>query len=152
MLRYQNIANNTDRLRALTSLEPDECTALVPAFEPCFLERMQAYTRVGRPRLTRRYTPYTNAPLPTIKDTLRVILVPIKQHRTQALQGQRFGMMQSDAHTWCQLLGPVLLHALEQVAVVPARRATVVVPALPPAATQAPFVIMLGLNVPSHDQ
>ncbi len=38
MLRYQDIAHKTSRLRALTSLEPDEFAALLPHFEHVFLE------------------------------------------------------------------------------------------------------------------
>ena len=60
MLQYQDIASNTGRLRALTSLEADAFTALVPAFETCFLEWMHAYTIDGLPRLNRRNTPYKN--------------------------------------------------------------------------------------------
>ncbi len=68
MLHYQDIAHNKIRVRALTTLEPNEFADLVPVFEDCFLERMRAYTIDGLPRLNRRYTTYKNAPLPTIED------------------------------------------------------------------------------------
>ncbi len=153
MLRYQDVAHNTARLRALTSLQPDEFTALVPAFETCFLERMQTHTGDGLPRLNRRYTPYKNSPLPTTEDKLLFILVHMKQNLTQEVQGQLFGMVQSDANKWLQLLRPVLLRALEQLDVVPARVAALVAaPVTPPAADQAPFFIMMGPNVPSNDR
>ena len=67
---YQDIAHNKTRVRALTTLEPNEFADLVPIFEACFLERMRAYTIDGLPRLNRRYTTYKNAPLPTIEDKL----------------------------------------------------------------------------------
>lgn len=152
MLRYQDIARNTARLRALTSLEPDEFTALVPAFETCFLERMRAYTIDGLPRLNRRYAPYKNSPLPTIEDKLLFILVHLKQHLTQEVQGQLFGMIQSDANKWLQLLRPILLQALEQLDLVPARLATLVAAPAPPAAGDAPFFIMMVPNERSNDQ
>ena len=152
MLRYQDIANNPGRLRALTSLEPDEFTALVPVFETCFLARMQAYTIDGLPRLNRRYTPYKNSPLPTIEDKLLFSLVHMKQNLTQEVQGQLFGMIQSDANKWLQLLRPVLLRALEQLDVVPVRLATLVAAPEPPsAAGDAPFFIMMGQNGLSND-
>jgi hypothetical protein len=152
MLRYQDVAHNTARLRALTSVEPDEFTALVPAFEICFLERMRAYTIDGLPRLNRRYTPYKNSPLPTIEDKLLFILVHMKQNLTQEVQGQLFGMIQSDANKWLQLLRPVLLRALEQLDVVPARVAALVaVSATPLAGDQPPFFIMMGQTVPSNN-
>jgi hypothetical protein len=152
MLRYQDIANNTGRLRALTSLEPDEFITLVPAFETCFLERMQAYTIDGLPRLNRRYTPYKNSPLPTIEDKLLFMLVHMKQNLTQEVQGQLFGMIQSDANKWLKLLRPVLLRALEQLNVVPARLATLITAPETPPAARTPFFIMMGQNVPSNDQ
>lgn len=151
MLRYQNIAHHTARLRALTSLEPDEFTALVPAFETCFLERMRAYTIDGLPRLNRQYAPYKNSPLPTIEDKLLFILVHMKQHLTQEVQGQLFGMIQSDANKWLQLLRPILLQALEQLDLVPARLATLVATPAPPAGGDAPFFIMMVPNELSND-
>ncbi len=47
MLRYEDIAHQTSRLRALTSLEPDEFAALLPHVEHVFLEHMRAYTIDG---------------------------------------------------------------------------------------------------------
>lgn len=151
MLRYQDVAQNRARLRALTSLEPDEFTALVPAFETCFLERMRAYTIDGLPRLNRRYTPYKNSPLPTIEDKLLFILVHMKQNLTQEVQGQLYGMIQSDANKWLQLLRPILLRALEQLAAVPARLASLVVPPASAPADDPPFFIMMVPNVPFND-
>ena len=125
MLCYQDIAHNKTRVRALTTLEPDEFAALVPVFETCFMERMRDYTIDGLPRLNRRYTPYKNSPLPTIEDKLLFILVHMKQNLTQEVQGQLFGMIQSDANKWLQLLRPVLQHALQELDALPARRATI---------------------------
>jgi hypothetical protein len=131
MLRYHDVVRNTARLRALTSLEPDEFAALVPAFETCFLERMQAYTIDGLPRLNRRYTSYKTSPLPTIQDKLLFILVHMKQNLTQEVQGQLFGMIQSDANKWLQVLRPVLAAALQRLDVLPARLAAVMEPPPP---------------------
>lgn len=153
MLRYQDIAHNTSRLRALTTLEPDEFAALVPVFEACFFERMRGYTIDGLPRLNRRYTPYKNSPLPTIEDKLLFILIHMKQNLTQEVQGQLFGMIQSDANKSLQLLRPVLLRTLEQLDVVPARRATcMATPETPSATDDAPFFIMMARHGPSNDQ
>lgn len=152
MLRYQDVAQNTARLRALTSVEPDEFIALVPAFETCLLERMRAYTIDGLPRRNRRYTPDKNSPLPAIEDKLLFMLVHMKQNLTQAVQGQLFGMIQSDAHTWLQRLRPVLLRAVDQLDVVPARLATLGAAPAPPAVAGPPFFIMIVPNVSSNDQ
>src|SRR3712207_1634446 len=140
MLRYQDIAHNTARVRALTTLEPNEFTALVPVFERCFLDRMRDYTIDGLPRLNRRYTPYKNSPLPTIEDKLLFILVHMKQNLTQEVQGQLFGMIQSDANKWLQLLRPVVQHALQELDALPARRATIAADIAAAPADSTPFL------------
>ncbi len=152
MLRYQDIAHHTARVRALTTLEPNEFTALVPVFERCFLDRMRDYTIDGLPRLNRRYTPYKNSPLPTIEDKLLFILVHMKQNLTQDVQGQLFGMIQSDANKWLQLLRPVLHAALQRLEVLPARLATLETDAAAPVDDSPPFFIMMARNAPSNDQ
>jgi hypothetical protein len=151
MLRYQDIAQNRARLRALTALEPDEFTALVPAFETCFLQRMQAYIIDGLPRLNRRYTPYKHSPLPTIEDKLLFSLVHMKQNLTQEVQGQLYGMIPSDATKWLQLLRPILRQAVELRDAVPARLATLVTPAETAPVDHPPFFIMMAPNGPFND-
>ena len=152
MLRYQDIAQNETRLLALTSLTPSEFTALVPAFEACFLERMSEYTIDGLPRLNRRYTPYRNSPLPTIEDKLLFILVHMKQNVTQEIQGELFGIIQSDANKWLQLLRPVLYQALQKLDMVPSRLATLVAEKDTTSDDGIPFFIMMARNVPSNGQ
>ena len=152
MLRYQDIAHNKARVRALTTLEPDEFAALVPIFERCFMDRMREYTIDGLPRLNRRYTPYKNSPLPTIEDKLLFILVHMKQNLTQEVQGQLFGMIQSDANKWLQLLRPVLQHALQKLDAIPPRLATIAADTDASPADSTPFFIMMAPNVPSNDQ
>jgi hypothetical protein len=151
MLRYQDVAHNKARVRSLTTLEPNEFADLVPDFERCFMDRMREYTIDGLPRLNRRYTSYQNSPLPTIEDKLLFILVHMKQNLTQDVQGQLFGMGQSDANKWLQLLRPVLHQALQQVGVVPARLATIMTAPDEPTSDSSPFFIMMARNVPSND-
>jgi Helix-turn-helix of DDE superfamily endonuclease len=152
MLRYQDIAHNTARVRALTTLELDEFADLVPIFETCFMARVRDYTSDGLPRLNRRYTPYKNSPLPTIEDKLLFILVHMKQNLTQEVQGQLFGMVQSDANKWLQLLRPVLHAALQRLEVLPARLPTVVTTADVATSDSTPFFIMMVQNAPFNDQ
>lgn len=152
MLRYHDVAHAPLRLRALTSLEPDEFAALVPVFDACFLDRMRTYTIDGLPRLNRRSTPYKTSPLPTTDDKLLFILVHIKQNLTHDVQGQLFGMIQSDATNWLQLLRPVVLRSLEQLAVVPVRLAALVTAPAEPVMEHRPFFIMMALNVPFNDR
>ena len=101
---------------------------------------MRAYTIDGLPRLNRRYTPYKNSPLPTIEDKLLFILVHMKQNLTQEVQGELFGMIQSDANKWLQLLRPILHAALERLDVLPSRLATIVPDTAVPSSDSPPFL------------
>lgn len=152
ILRYHDIAGNATRLRALTSLMPDEFAAVLPAFEAAFLERMQAYTLDGLPRLNRRYTPYKNSPLPTSEDKLLFILVHIKQNPTQEVQGQLFGMIQSDANKWLQVLRPILAEALRHLDVLPARLAATMKHREARPGDEHPFFIMMVPSDPFNAQ
>ena len=151
MLRYHDVAQNPTRLRALTTLEPTEFAAIIPVFETCFFARMREFTIDGLPRLNRRYTPYKNSPLPTIEDKLLFILVHMKQNLTQEVQGHLFGMIQSDANKWLQLLRPVLHQALQHLDVLPARLATIMSDSATSAPDSTPFFIMMVRNAPSND-
>lgn len=152
MLRYQTIATKPARLRALTTLEPTEFCDLVPHFQHAFLDHMQRWTIDGLPRQNRRYVPYKNSPLPTIEDKLLFILVHIKQNLTQEVQGELFGMVQSDANKWLTLLRPVLLAALERLDVLPARLALAIQEHEAEADEEVPFFIMMAPNVRSNDR
>lgn len=152
MLHYQDIAKNTARVRALTSLEPDEFAALLPHFEHCFLEHMRDYTIDGLPRRSRRYTPYKNSPLPTTEDKLLFILVHIKQNLTQEVQGELFGMIQSDANKWLQLLRPLLFQALESLDAIPARLASAIARDETSEDDGIPFFITMAPNARSSAQ
>src|ERR671927_631983 len=107
LLRYHDVADNEPRLLALTSLTPTEFRALVPAFEACFVAAMQTQTIDGLPRAHRRYVSYKHSPLPTMEDKLLFMLVHMKQNLTQEVQGRLFGIRQSVANKWLQLLRPV---------------------------------------------
>ncbi len=151
-MRYQDVAHKKQSLLALTSLTPDEFDALVPAFEACFLEAMRQTTIDGLPPSNRRYVAYKNSPLPTIEDKLLFILVHMKQNLTQEVQGRLFGMTQSVANKWLQLLRPVLQAALRQLEALPARDATVTPDPASAPSDRAPFFTMMGRNVRSNDQ
>ena len=61
--------------------------------------------------------------LPTIADKLLFILTYLKQNPIQEVQGQLFGMSQSNANKWIHLLHPVLNQALADQELLPARTA-----------------------------
>ena len=112
MLRYCGIPIHTTEVLDLTSLTVDEFAALVPPFEAAFLGYMAEWTLHGRRRQSRRYTTYTNCPLPTPEDRLLFILTYLKQNTIHLLHGRLFGMRQSKATQWIHVLLPVLRHTL----------------------------------------
>ena len=122
MLRYRDIPTHTTEVLDLTSLTVDEFAALVPPFEAAFLGYMAAWTLHGRRRQSRRYTTYTNCPLPTPEDRLLFILVYLKQNTMQLLHGRLFGMRQSKATQWIHVLLPVLRNTLRTLGDAPCRQ------------------------------
>ena len=121
MLRFVDLQSRPTEVLDLTSLTIDALGQLVPLFETAFQAHMAACRLDGRPRTARRYTTYTNCPLPTPADRLLFILVYLKTYPLQVVQGRRFGMGQSKANQCIHVLLPVLLAALRTLGDAPAR-------------------------------
>jgi Helix-turn-helix of DDE superfamily endonuclease len=107
----EDVTQRAGSLRTMTGLTEPEFTALLPHFEHALAAYLQARTVDGQPRTSRRYSPYDHCPLPTTADQLLFILTYMKQNPIQEVQGQLFGMSQSNANTWIHLLHSVLNHA-----------------------------------------
>ena len=122
MLRYQAIREKLTRVLDLTSLMPDEFETIVPVFEGCFQEHMAEWTMQGKPRTARRFSVYTNCPLPTPEDRLLFVLSYLKHAPTQAYQGATSELIQSSVSTWLNILIPVLHTALRDMGEAPSRR------------------------------
>jgi hypothetical protein len=123
MPNYEEVIQRAGSIRAMTGLTQQEFTALLPHFEHAFLASMADRTIDGQPRMSRRYSTYETSPLPTMADKLLFILTYMKQHPIQEVQGQLFGMSQSNANTWIHVLHPVLNQALADQELLPARTA-----------------------------
>jgi Helix-turn-helix of DDE superfamily endonuclease len=123
MPSYEEVTQRTGSLRAMTGLTEQEFTALLPPFEHAWLAYMEDHTLDGHPRMSRRYSTYETSPLPTMADKLLFILTSVKQHPIQEMQGQLFGMSQSNANKWIHLLHTVLNQTLAQQELLPARTA-----------------------------
>ncbi len=123
MPSYEEVTQRAGSLRSLTGLTEAEFQALLPHFEQAFMTYMEERTIDGQPRTSRRYTTYGTCPLPTSVDKLLFILTYVKQNPIQEVQGQLFGMSQSNANKWIHLLHPVLNHALADQELLPARTA-----------------------------
>ena len=120
---YEEVTQRAGSLRSLTGLTEMEVQALLPYFEQAFEAYMGHRTIDGHPRTSRRYSTYATCPLPTMADKLLFILTYLKQNPIQELQGQLFGMSQSNANKWIHLLHPVLNQALADQELLPARTA-----------------------------
>lgn len=157
-MRYHEINDKAYRVLDMTSLTVEEFAHLVPAFETTFVQYMQEWTMEGKRRVARAYTPYTNSPLPTPEDRLLFILTYMKVAALQVAQGALFGMSQSNANKWIQVLLLVLHHTLVDLRMTPARHlhalelrlaALGAQPLAPPATTTAsPFFITTAASVP----
>src|SRR5688572_918139 len=123
MPSYEEVIQRAGSLRAMTGLTEQEFTALLPHFEQAYVAYMHDHTIDGYPRTSRRYSTYETCPLPTMADKLLFILTYLKQNPIQEVQGQLFGMSQSNANKWIHLLHPVLNQALADQARLPARTA-----------------------------
>jgi truncated hemoglobin YjbI len=123
MPSYEDVTQRAGSLRAMTGLTEQEFTALLPHFEHALAAYLQDRTIDGQPRTSRRYSTYDNCPLPTLADKQLFILTYVKQHPIQEVQGQLFGMSQSNANKWIHLLHAVLNQALAHQDLLPARNA-----------------------------
>jgi hypothetical protein len=123
MPSYEEVTQRAGSLRSMTGLTEAEFTALLPHFEHALVAYLQDRTIDGQPRTSRRYSTYETCPLPTMADKLLFILTYLKQNPIQEVQGQLFGMSQSNANKWIHLLHPVLNRALADQELLPARTA-----------------------------
>ena len=156
MPSYEDVTQCAGSLRAMTGLTEAECTALLPHFERALAAYLQDRTIDGQPRTSRRYSAYDNCPLPTVADKLLFILTYLKQNPIQEVQGQLFGMSQSNANKWIHVLHPVLNQALADQDLLPARTAAELAAMFKTPATggraTTPLFGMMALNVRSTAQ
>jgi hypothetical protein len=123
MPSYEEVTQRAGSLRSMTGFTEAEFMVLLPHFEHVLVTYLQDRTIDGQPRTSRHYRTYGTCPLRTIADKLLFILTYLKQHPIQEVQGQLFGMSQSNANKWIHLLHPVLNQALADQELLPARTA-----------------------------
>ena len=134
----------------MTGLTAAEFHALLPHVEQAFVTYLQDRTIDGQPRTSRRDSTYGSCPLPTIADKLLFMLTSVKQHPIQAVQGQLFGMSQSNANTWMHLLHLVLNQALADQQLRPARTADALAAMLAMQPAEGPSTVPLfGMMAPN---
>ena len=153
MPSYEEVTQRAGSLQSLTGVTEAEFTALLPHFEQAFVTYLQDRTIDGQPRTSRRYSTYETCPLPTMADKRLFILTYVKQNPIQEVQGQLFGMSQSNANTWIHLLHPVLHQALAEQTRLPTRtahdRAALFTTDHTEGSSTSPLFCMMELNAPS---
>jgi hypothetical protein len=149
MPSYEDVITRAGSLRVMTGLTDQEFQALLPAFEHAFEAYLRDRTIDGQPRTSRRYSTYDTCPLPTIADKLLFILTYLKQNPIQEVQGQLFGMSQSNANKWIHLLHVVLNHALAHQELLPPRTAGDLAAMLATERTADVPLPLFGMMVPS---
>jgi hypothetical protein len=123
-VRFTELQSRPMEFLDFTSVTLDEFQQLVPPFETAFQCHMAAWRMDGKPRTARRFTVYTNCPLPTPEDRLLFILTYVKTYALQVVQGRLFGMVQGKANQWIHVLLPALLAALRTLGDAPTRSLT----------------------------
>ena len=106
---------------------------------------------MGSPAQAAATRTYDTCPLPTMADKLLFILTYVKQNPIQEVQGQLFGMSQSNANKWIHLLHPVLNQALADQELLPARTADDLATMLTTPPTEAPSPSPLFFMMGPHD-
>jgi len=153
MPSYEEVTQRAGSLRSMTGLTEAEFMVLLPHFEQALVAYMQHRTIDGNPRTSRRYSTYDTCPLPTMADKLLFILTYLKQNPIQEVQGQLFGMSQSNANKWIHVLHPVLNQALANQELLPARTAeefaAMFETGLADGSSSIPLFGMMALNVRS---
>ena len=106
--QFADLQTHPTELLDLASLTLAEFQLLISRFEAAFQTHIADWRLDGRPRTARRYTTYTNCPLPTSEDWLLYILIYLKTYPLQVVRGRLFGMGQSKAQQWIHVLLVVL--------------------------------------------
>ena len=123
-VRFTDLQSRPLEFLDCTSLTRDELQPLVPPFETAFHARMAAWRMDGKPRTARRFPVDQTCPLLTPEARLLFILAYLKTYAFQVVHGRFFGMVQSKAHQWIDVLLPALLAALRALGDAPARSLT----------------------------
>jgi hypothetical protein len=120
-IRYAAERDKAGVIRQLTTLTVEEFEALVLSVQSAFLDHMSKWTLEGKPRTGRRYSQYTNCPLPTPEDRLLFVLMYLKAAPLQLVHATAFGLTQPKANLWLHVLLSALRTALASSGDLPAR-------------------------------
>jgi hypothetical protein len=112
-LIIKDILKDAKKLRALTSLLPEEFEALLVKFESKFEAYIEKYKLDGSIRYN-KYSPRSEKGLASSAEKLFFILVYQKQNPTQEFLAFSFNLNQDMCAKWIKVLLPILEKSLHQ--------------------------------------
>ena len=119
-LQYDTLIEQPTRLRALSGLDRGEIEHLLPSFEAAWEQHRITHHRAPESR-KRALGAGRRGQLQRLEDKVLFILVYFKTYPLQEVQGELFGMSQSQANEWIHRLTGVLQTALQRDLHLPAR-------------------------------
>lgn len=121
MLKYQELKNKAQKFLDMTSLTPEEFEKLLQPFKKAWNEYQEEQENQRKSKRKRKKGGGRKGTIKRIEDKLLFILVYHKTYPLQVVQGEVFGMSQSQANYWIHVLSPILQKALAYEKQLPSR-------------------------------
>lgn len=121
MLNYQELKNNSQKLLDLTSLTSEEFENLLQSFEKSWDNYQEIQEQKRTSKRKRKKGGGRKGTIKKTEEKLLFILVYLKTYPLQVVQGELFGMSQSQANYWIGVLSPILREALAYEQQLPSR-------------------------------
>jgi hypothetical protein len=111
-MRFEDIKNHSQKLKALTSYDVDKFYQILPYFQAELEDYFENYTFEGKKR-TRKYVPKAPEQLSSVEEKLFFVLYYLKNNPTQEALGFTFGLSQDMCNKWIHLLTNILQKSLK---------------------------------------
>ena len=121
MLTYEDLETKNQKFLDMTSLTPKEFEKLFLSFEKAWNDYQKIQDSKRKSQRKRKEGGGRKGYIKKIEDKLLFILVYFKTYPLQVVQGQIFGMSQSQANYWIGVLTPILKEALAYEEQLPSR-------------------------------
>ena len=120
-MKYQELKNKAQKLLDMTSLRSEEFEKLLQSFKKAWSEYQEEQEQKRKSKRKRQKGGGRKGTIKRIEDKLLFILVYYKTYPLQVVQGEMFGMSQSQANYWIHVLSPILQKALAYEKQLPSR-------------------------------
>lgn len=121
MLKYQELKNNSQKFLDMTSLTVEEFEKLLSSFKKAWNEYEKVQEEKRKSKRKRKKGGGRKGTIKKTEDKLLFILAYNKTYPLQVVQGELFGMSQSQANYWIHILSPILQRALAYEEALPSR-------------------------------